>query len=85
MSNETIKTSADKIVEKYFDEICHHPKKGSFTRDLQTVWAEPMAIKLAILEVEACIELMASFGHDYFPITIERYSQILTELKSRIV
>ena len=92
MSNSD-KTSADKIVEKYFDEICHHSEKGKLCRDLQTVWAEPMAIKLAILEVEACIAEMVLLGDKVGGIHIGYYDEdrikelelIKSELKSRIV
>ena len=85
-----IKTSADKIVEKYFDEICHHSEKGKLCRDLQTVWAEPMAIKLAILEVEACIELLELVSDECLEgknadNSKAHFNLILTELKSRIV
>ena len=82
MSNETIKTSADKIVEKYFDEICHHSEKGKLCRDLQTVWAEPMAIKLAVLEVEACIAVLLMTNYIK---RLDELENILIELKSRIV
>jgi hypothetical protein len=82
MSNESIKTSADKIVEKYRPHaFCNNALRDN--------GEDRNATRCAILEVEACMSTCNKIYND-FPVAaaIEhhtKYNAILQELKSRIV
>lgn len=79
-----IKTSADKIVEKY------RYYASSVPRSTDPFWHPILAenhnaTKCAILEVEACIQLLEPFYKLGYRNEHHQLNQTLQELKSRIV
>ena len=77
-----IKTSADKIVEKYRPHAITR-----YTGELLEPFSSFHAIHCAILEVEECCDILARFSHLNATLRdVEDYNQsLLQELKSRIV
>lgn len=69
-----IKTAADRIVQKHFVLVNEDSKEEELM----------CAAQHAIIEVEACIELLNSMSPEFFHHTRNRLNLILQELKSRI-
>jgi len=84
-----IKTSADQIVEKY-KPYAMDSDRGNYSIDYDPQIHTEESTRCAILEVEACIELLEKMTHVTsnprgIEFEIEMQNQILSELKSRIV